>query len=318
MRAAALSRTERFWALLLALVWDLSLGEPPEAAHPVVWMGRAIDAADRRAPEEERPRLAYGALVALALPLIAAAVTRTALAVTRPPLLRLALTAYLLKSSLSVRGLLDAARRVQASLEADDLAGARDALRALVSRETGDLSSELVASAAIESLAENLTDSLAGPLVAYAVGGLPAAVAYRMVNTADAMLGYRSERYEHLGKAAARLDDVANLLPARVAALALVAASVVSGYSPAEAWRGAWQGRQATASPNAGWTIGAMAGALGVVLEKVGHYRLGIAKRPVTPAIIREAATLVGRAAALLSVSILLLEAWRSARNRQS
>ena len=239
MRAAALSRTERFWALLLALVWDLSLGEPPEAAHPVVWMGRAIDATDRHAPEGERRRLAYGALVALALPLIAAAVTRTALAVTRPPLLRLALTAYLLKSSLSVRGLLDAARRVQASLEADDLAGARDALRALVSRETGDLSSELVASAAIESLAENLTDSLAGPLVAYAVGGLPAAVAYRMVNTADAMLGYRSERYEHLGKAAARLDDVANLLPARVAALALVAASVVSGYSPAEAWRGA-------------------------------------------------------------------------------
>src|SRR3990172_2362622 len=127
VRAAALSRTERFWALLLALVWDLSLGEPPEAAPPVVWMGRAIDAADRRAPEEERPRLAYGALVALALPLIAAAVTRTALAVTRPPLLRLALTAYLLKSSLSVRGLLDAARRVQASLEADDPAGARDA-----------------------------------------------------------------------------------------------------------------------------------------------------------------------------------------------
>lgn len=309
---------ERFWALLLALAWDLALGEPPEAAHPVVWMGRAISAADRRAPEGERPRLAYGALVALALPLIAAAVTRAAVAAARPPLLRLALTAYLLKSSLSVRGLLDAARRVQASLDRDDLPGARDALRALVSRDTSDLSSELVASAAIESVAENLTDSFAGPLLAYAVGGLPAAVAYRMVNTADAMLGYRSERYEHLGKTAARLDDLANLSPARVAALALVAASAVSGYSPAEAWRGAWQGRRATASPNAGWTMGAMAGVLGVVLEKAGHYRLGIAKRPVTPAIIREAETLVGRAAALLSVSILLLEAWRSARHRQS
>ncbi len=315
---ASLNLGERFWALLLALAWDLALGEPPEAAHPVVWMGRAIDAADRRAPEGERRRLAYGALVALALPLIAAAVTRAALAAARPPLLRIAIAAYLLKSSFALRALLAAARRVQAALEADDLPAARDALRALVSRDTSDLSSELVASGAIESVAENLTDSLAGPLVAYAVGGLPAAVAYRMVNTADAMLGYRSERYEHLGKTAARLDDLVNLLSTRVAALALVAAGAVSGYSPAEAWRGAWQGRRATASPNGGWTMGAMAGVLGVVLEKAGHYRLGVARRPLQPAVVGEAIALAGRAAALLSVSILLLEAWRSACHRQS
>ena len=307
--------------LLVALALDLTLGEPPNRWHPVAWIGRLLGHGARLAPQGPPwLLLLHGTLLVL---LVAGAAAAGAWLVTgwaSPwPLLRMLVAAWLLKCAFSVRRLFGSVREVQQALARGDLDGARRALGLhLVSRPTGDLDEGAVASAAVESLAENLTDSLTGPLVAYAVGGLPTAVAYRMVNTADAMLGYRSERYEHLGKAAARLDDVANLLPARVAALALVAASAVSGYSPTEAWRGAWQGRRATASPNAGWTIGAMAGALGVVLEKVGHYRLGVAKRPVTPAVIREAATLVGRAAALLSVSILLLEAWRSARNRQS
>lgn len=286
--------------------------------HPVVWIGRVIEAADWRAPASQRGRLLYGGLVALAFPVAAALVAKTVfVAVSRKRLLRFVLAVYLLKSTFALRVLLESARRVQVALEADDLPAAREALRALVSRDTSGLTSELIASAVVESVAENLTDSLAGPLLAYAAGGVPAALAYRVVNTADAMLGYRSERYEHLGKAAARIDDLANLLPAPVAALALVIAAAASGYNFRETGQGAWRGRRAIASPNAGWTMGAMAGALGVALEKVGDYRLGQAQRPLTASVVGEAIRLAGRAAALLSMSILVLEAWQSARHRQ-
>jgi len=147
----------------------------------------------------------------------------------------------------------------------------------LVSRDTATLSATQVSAATIESVAENLSDSVVAPLLYYAVGGLPAAFGYRFANTADAMVGYRDEVYEWLGKAPARLDDLFNLVPARLAAALIVAAAPLTGESAGRAWRIWRRDAGKTASPNAGHPMSAMAGALDVELEKVGHYRLGAA-----------------------------------------
>src|SRR5262249_12562939 len=149
----------------------------------------------------------------------------------------LLLDALLLKCVLSLRGLRDAVTTVGAALGAGDLDRARWLLGFhLVSRPTRELDAGHVASGAVESLAENLTDSWLAPLCFFAVGGLPAAWAYRAVNTADAMIGYREGVLEHLGKAAARLDDVCNWIPARLAGLALVAGAALGGESARGAW----------------------------------------------------------------------------------
>ena len=150
----------------------------------------------------------------------------------------------------------------------------------LVSRPTSDLDRGQVASAAIESAGENLTDAFVAPLVCYLALGLPAAYVYRTVNTADAMIGYREGALEYFGKASARLDDVLNLVPARLSALAIVVLAGLVGADVRGAWQIMWRDHGRTASPNAGWTMSAMAGALGIVLEKPGAYRLGEGRVP--------------------------------------
>jgi adenosylcobinamide-phosphate synthase len=144
----------------------------------------------------------------------------------------------------------------------------------LVSRDTSQSSSSLVVAATVESLAENITDGLTSPLLFFALGGLPGAWAYRFCNTCDSMLGYRDPEREYLGKFTARLDDVLNWLPARLTGALIVFAAALSGEDARNAWCTMPTEHRRTASPNAGWTMSAMAGALGVTLEKVGHYRL--------------------------------------------
>jgi adenosylcobinamide-phosphate synthase len=171
-----------------------------------------------------------------------------------------------------------------------------------VSRPTATLDAGHVASGAIESVAENLTDALVAPVACFVAFGLPGALAYRALNTADTMLGYREGPLEYFGKAAARLDDVANLVPARLAALAIVLAA---GVSSAAAWLAMARDHARTASPNAGWTMAAMAGALGVTLHKPAAYRLGRGPMPAAGDI--ERSIVIARRAAFLAVLGLLV-----------
>jgi adenosylcobinamide-phosphate synthase len=129
-------------------------------------------------------------------------------------------------------------------------------------------------SATVESVAENSCDSFFAPLLFFLLLGVPGAIGYRVINTLDAMIGHHGE-YEYLGKFAARLDTVANFIPARITALAIVGASWICRQNASKAWRIMLRDRKNTESPNAGWTMGAMAGALDVQLEKVGYYKLG-------------------------------------------
>lgn len=294
--------------LLLALALDWLAGEPPAALHPVVWLGKLISLLERHAPHNSpRRELLYGA--AMAAVCMGAAAVPARLIESRCGARRLVpalCAAALLKTTFAWRTLHQAGERVQQPLAVGDLDGARAGLRWLVSRDTAQLDAPLLAAAAIESLAENASDSLVAPLLAYALAGLPAACAYRAVNTLDAMVGYRG-RYEYLGKAPARLDDLLNIVPARLAGLLIVAAAGLCGADARQAWRVMWRDHAATASPNAGYPMAAMAGALGVRLEKTGHYCLNADGRPPTADDVRRAGRVVLAALGVASLTICLL-----------
>jgi adenosylcobinamide-phosphate synthase len=289
-----------FAILGAALVVDWTLGEWPAALHPVVWMGKTIALLERAAPEAgPRRQLAFGILMALVVPAFFAAASAVVLAKARPfPALEFVASVVLLKSTFALRALATAARKVERALRDDRVEDARFGLRSLCSRDASNLGpSELVA-ATIESVAENASDSFVAPLVYYALFGVPAAVAYRAVNTLDAMIGYHG-RYEYLGKASARLDDVLNWIPARLTAGLLLLAGLLGGKRAARAWSTWRRDAKRTESPNAGRPMAVMAGLLGVELEKAGHYRLGDPVEPLSAGKIGEARRVLGIAAAL-------------------
>ncbi|HVB76242.1 MAG TPA: adenosylcobinamide-phosphate synthase CbiB [Candidatus Nitrosotalea sp.] len=295
---------DRGLILGLAIALDLAFGEPRGRRHPVAMGGRLMGAAHRPARARAAPtQLAWGAAALLAFGTAAAGLGWAAERAPLPRPARIVLLGILLKPTFSIRGLLEEGGRVATELEQGRLAGARVALRALVSRPTGSLDSPLAASAAIESVAENLADSIAAPLLYYVLFGLPGAAAYRVVNTADAMFGYRGET-EWLGKPAARVDDLLGWVPSRLSALALILAAATRG-GPLAARR-AWQtcrsegGR--TASPNAGRPMAAMAGALGRRLEKKGAHTLGSGLDLPAPDDVRAALSLVARSAGLIAI----------------
>ncbi len=273
---------EKLSVVLLAFLIDWALGEPPSRIHPVVGMGKLVAALEWRAPRNsKRGSLVYGGL----LPVVTVATTWSASFIADrwagrlPVPARVLVRAALLKPAFAARTLFAAVEQVRLPLENGDLVLARTALQSLVSRETSALTSSLVAAAAIESLAENTSDSIVAPILAYLVTGIPGAYVYRAANTLDAMIGYRGQ-YEYLGKCAARLDDLLNLIPSRLTAGLLVIGAAVNGGDTRQALVTVWRDHAKTASPNAGWPMSAMTGALGIQLEKVGQYRLGDSFRP--------------------------------------
>lgn len=220
--------------------------------------------------------------------------------------------ALMLRHTFTVRGLSRAAHHVRKSLESGRLDRARAGLRNLVSRDPSSLDPPLVAAAAIESVAENTTDSFVAPWLAFAVLGVPGAVAYRAINTLDSMLGYRGG-YEYLGKTSARLDDLVNLIPARLSAALLLAGGALAGLPARLGRRTMMRDRRLPASPNAGWTMSAMAGLLEVRLEKPGHYCLGSDLAAPGARDISVAVEVAERTAALALLVTLALLALRSA-----
>ncbi len=305
--------------LLLAMWIDLRWGEPPAAIHPVVWMGRYLQVGGGLAVRCP-PALAFvagavfwclGALLVGALAwalqsLVFLQAMRYGLSLSFGSwvvfALGILLTAWLLKSMLSWRMLRDEAGAVETALQHSLQAG-RERLSMLVSRDTSALSASEVRESAIESLAENLNDSVVAPLFWFVVAGLPGAALYRFANTADAMWGYR-DRYEWAGKFAARADDVLSWLPARLTALLLWPALQHWPLLRIEAAR--------TPSPNGGWPMGAMALRLGVRLRKPGVYALNGQSPSPSAADTAKALRIASRAAWLAMGGAVLACAGRS------
>ncbi|MDH6594627.1 adenosylcobinamide-phosphate synthase [Variovorax sp. TBS-050B] len=289
-------------ALWLALAIDRWLGEPPARWHPVVWIGRYLGWTGARiAPPAAQarpvdwPRFGCGALVwcvgAIATGAVAAAVQGAA--VQGLPAWAAALVLGLaLKPLFAWRMLRDEVLAVEAAL-GDSLAAGRARLARLVSRDVEALGEREVRESAIESLAENLNDSLVAPLFWFVLLGLPGAAVYRFANTADAMWGYRGERqgrdWTWFGKWAARADDLLSWLPARITALLL---ALAAGRWP----RGLAREAGRTPSPNSGWPMAAMALLLGVRLAKPGVYALNAEVRAAGADDTRRSARIGGRA----------------------
>ncbi len=281
--------------LALALVLDGLVGDPPALwrkwRHPVVWAGALINATERRLNRQGWPgwwrRLAGAASIAVLLWLAALA------GVVLAGMLRLVpggfwLEIVVVAVLLAQRALYDHVAAVAHALRAGDLTAARQAVRHLVSRDVSRLDAAGVSRAAIESCAENFSDGVIAPAFWYLLAGLPGLFAYKMLNTADSMIGYRNARYRDFGWAAARLDDAANFLPARLAALFLLWAARLLGGARRVGLRQVAEQAAKHRSPNAGWPEAAMAGALGVALcgprqqggrSVAGHWLFADARR---------------------------------------
>lgn len=263
-------------ALLLALLFDWLLGDPPNRFHPTAWMGSFISAIFKKRPSDS-PALEFlfGMTLTLTGTLIfgAAGYGLEILFLKLPSWVGLILQATLLKTTFSLRGLWKASGEIHAALVSVDLPEARRLLSwHLVSRDTSTLDEARISAATIESVAENASDSVVAPLFFYALGGLPLALLYRFVNTADAMLGYRDKSREWVGKFPARFDDVLNYIPARLTGVII---ALAAGKKIPSAWCTLCQDARLIESPNAGFPMSAMAGALEIELEKTGTYCLG-------------------------------------------
>ena len=247
-----------FWAVLGGFLLDALLGDPAWLPHPVVLMGRCISALEKHLrtalPKTPRGELAGGAAVAAVLPLGTLAVTGLACwaAARLHPALGLALQMLWCGQALAAKGLAQESRNVYKELAKGDLPAARRAVARIVGRDTQNLTAAGVTRAAVETVAENASDGVIAPLLYMLLGGAPLALTYKAINTMDSMLGYKNEKYLYFGRCAAKLDDAANWLPSRLAALLWVAAAALTG--------------------NSAQTESACAGALGVQLAGPAYY----------------------------------------------
>ncbi len=263
------------YQILIAILLDLALGDPRWFPHPVRLIGRLIAALEgpaRRAIPDAR---AAGAVTALTVILVTALATAALIGIAGQihPLFGNAIGIVVLYTTIAARDLTRHSLEVYRALERFDLAEARRLVSWLVGRDTERLTETEVIRAAVESVAENTVDGIIAPLFFAALGGPVAAMAYKAVNTLDSMIGYKSERYLDFGQTAAKIDDGANYLPARIAAPILTAAAALLGFRTSAAWRIANRDGRKHQSLNAGIAEAAFAGALGVRLGGVMERR---------------------------------------------
>ena len=297
-------------SLLLGWLLDLLLGDPARLPHPVVWFGRAIAACERRF-NRGRHRLLKGTLVALTLVVATFAVVsflRTLLPSTLRTLLDLILIFYCLAGTTLVREV----RQVFLALDHSLEAGRRQVAR-IVGRDTTALTAQEVRTAALETLAENLSDGVIAPLFWLTLLGTPGMLAYKMINTLDSMIAYRTPRYQDFGRFAARLDDVANYVPARLTALLMLLAAGPRHF--VRRLRFLLRNGRRHASPNSGYPEAALAAILDCRFGGPHHYfgqlmekpYIGDTDRPLTTADMKKAVR-INRTAELMMLLLAILK----------
>ncbi|MFR2146422.1 MAG: adenosylcobinamide-phosphate synthase CbiB [Faecalibacterium prausnitzii] len=285
------------WAVLGGFVLDALFGDPAWLPHPVVYMGKAISKLEKflrpRLPKTPQGELLGGAIVAFCLPVGTFLLTGLVCwgAARLHPLLGLAVQMFWCGQALAARGLVQESTNVYIELKKPDLPGARKAVSRIVGRDTAELTAEGVTKAAVETVAENASDGVIAPLLYMLIGGAPLALTYKAINTMDSMLGYKNEKYLYFGRVPAKLDDVANYIPSRLAGLLWVAAAAFTHNDAKGAWKIWRRDRRNHASPNSAQTESACAGALGVQLAGPAYYfgqyypklTIGDALRPIEP-----------------------------------
>ena len=299
--------------LLAAYLLDRFLGDPPWLPHPVRWMGRAIELAEGALRPRKRDPLwerIGGVALALGLPVLVYFLSKGMILVSGSAGVwgERAATVFLAFSALAAGSLRCEALAVRSALQASDLPAARSRLSRIVSRRTDGLGEEEIVRGAVESVAENASDGVIGPLFYLLIGGVPLALAYKAVSTLDSMVGYRDERYRDFGWASARLDDLANLIPARLTALLVVLSAVFLREDPKGSWRILRRDAGNDDSPNSGRPEAAVAGALGIQLGGPVRYRTGLLQKATIGEPVRPLGEeMLFRAVRLMEVSTLLM-----------
>jgi adenosylcobinamide-phosphate synthase len=264
----------------LAFLIDIVIGEYPDRIHPTIGIGKIIIYLKRKA-KNPNPRVekANGVLMAIFIMVVVALPVFVLLFWFRTlpygEIIYIIVGAILFKATFAITGMGQYTKPIAEALKKKDIAASRKWLPYIVRRDPNTLNERQIISAAVESIAESTTDGITAPFFFFALFGVPGAFAYRVVNTLDSMVGYKNAEYKNIGWFSANLDTITNYIPARVTAYLMVAAAYLSHEDWRESYRILQRDKHKTASPNAGYTISAMAGALNIQLEKQGHYTLG-------------------------------------------
>lgn len=309
------------YTLVAAFILDLILGDPHWLFHPVRWMGSVIARMEPGFRRLKMPLVISGALFAGTLVLSTWGLAKLLVHLTDfiHPLCRFITETLLIFFCISPSSLGKAAMEVDHALISSGLPKARNRVSLIVGRETQHLSEKGVIRAAVETVAENLVDGVISPLFYAAIGGAPLAFAYRMVNTLDSMVGYRNDKYLHFGKFSARLDDIANFIPARLSVPVIAFAAHLLSGSGKRAFQTAFHEGAHHASPNSGYSEAAFAGALSIKLNGPNTYHgrvvnkpfIGIAFGNVTQSDIRKACDLMFLSSFLWTFLLAVLSASR-------
>jgi adenosylcobinamide-phosphate synthase len=287
--------------VILALILDFIVGDPKNKFHPTSWIGsliaKLVPIIKNKSPQKEK--LGGIILVILVTSIVSTLLMFLNIVIQNIPIelvgiiISIIVGVILLKTTIAIRGMEKHAMAVMKSLEQNDLEAARNNLSMIVKRNTKNLDKNHVLSGTLESISENTVDGVTGPLFYFAFFGILGAFNYRIVNTIDSMIGYKSSIFRNVGWFGANCDKILNYLPARITSILMVLGAMILGNDWKKSYKIMRRDGKNTESPNAGYPMAALAGALGTRFEKINHYYVGEGDIQLTKAHLRSAISLM-------------------------
>ena len=285
----------------LAILLDLTFGDPKNRYHPTAWIGNLIGIITTRMKNENFILEKFGGIFIVLIPVCISVIVLSSLnfsidlisVESLSILISIISGIVLFKMTIAIKGMEKHALAVLDSIQKNNLDQARTNLSMIVKRNTKNLDKNHILSGTLESLSENIVDGITGPMFYFAIFGLPGAFVYRIINTVDSMVGYKTQMFKNLGWFGANCDNILNYIPSRLTGLTIVLGSMLLGYD----WKNCYEifkrdGKK-TDSPNAGYPMAAFAGALGTKFEKLEHYSLGTGENEITSKKVKDAITLM-------------------------
>jgi len=300
--------------IFFAFALDLTFGDPKNKFHPTAWIGTMIAklTPHLKNSSENFEKLGGVVLILLSSTIVISLITFLDFGINLITLDYLSIIVsviiggILLKTTIAIKGMEKHSLAVINSLENDNIASARDHLSKIVKRDTNNLDKNHVFSGVIESISENTVDGITGPLFYFGLFGLPGAFAYRVINTADSMIGYRTNIFKNIGWFAANCDKILNYLPSRLTGLVMIFSALILGNNWKQSYKIMMRDGKKTESPNAGYPMAAIAGALGAKFEKIDHYSLGDGKFTFSKETVHSALSIMKITSIIFSVMIVL------------
>ena len=285
----------------LAILLDLTFGDPKNRYHPTAWIGNLIGIITTRMKNENYILEKFGGIFIVLIPVCISVIVLSSLNFSidlisiesLSILISIISGIVLFKMTIAIKGMEKHALAVLDSIQKNNLDQARTNLSMIVKRNTKNLDKNHILSGTLESLSENIVDGITGPMFYFAIFGLPGAFVYRIINTVDSMVGYKTQMFKNLGWFGANCDNILNYIPSRLTGLIIVLGSMLLGHD----WKNCYEifkrdGKK-TDSPNAGYPMAALAGALGTKFEKLEHYSLGTGENEITSKKVKDAITLM-------------------------